>query len=204
MNNVKTNDYIVNEIIEGYDNQDIEEVKKIVSIHKNGIKASRDFVIKNSTYTNEEKIMYLDILDSLNNVNVRGKLKTTNYEGKVYSFLFIREFVNFLRNPSNNFTFSEFKLLLTIYEMIVEANAISNVLVGVKKKYLAEQAGIGYKNLNKVFHSLKTKNILKEDENGSLYINCEYFFMGNSMNYDLYKVQYENIASQEQEEPMAM
>ncbi|MGZ3633796.1 MAG: replication/maintenance protein RepL, partial [Parachlamydiaceae bacterium] len=115
------------------------------------------------------------------------------YDGKVYSLIFINEFLRFLRSPENNFTLSEFKLLLTIYELISNANSISNCLVGVKKKYLAEQAGIDYKNLSKVFKSLQAKNILKVDDNGSIYINYQYFFMGNSMNYDLYKIQYENI-----------
>lgn len=193
MSNIKTNDYVVNEILDTYDNKHIEEVEKIVSIHKNSIKASREFVVRNTNYTPDEKIMYLEILDTLNNVNIAGKFKTTNYDGKVYSLLFINEFLKFLRSPQNNFTLSEFKLLLTLYEMITNANGLSNCLVGVKKKYLAEQAGIDYKNLSKVFKSLQTKNILKEDENGSIYINCQYFFMGNSLKYDLYKIQYQNI-----------
>lgn len=196
MSNIKTNDYIVNEVLDTYDNNHIQEVEKIVSIHKNSIKASREFVVRNTNYTADEKIMYLEILDTLNNVNVAGKFKTTNYEGKVYSLVFINEFLKFLRSPENNFTLSEFKLLLTIYEMITKADGISNCLIGVNKKYLAEEAGIDYKNLSKVFKSLQAKNIIKKDEKGSIYINCQYFFMGNSLKYDLYKIQYQNIEQQ--------
>lgn len=193
MNEIKTNDYVVNEVLDTYNNNHIEEVKKIVSINRNNIKTSREFIVRNTNYTADEKLVYLEILDVLNNVNVGGKFKTTNYDGKVYSLMFITDFVKFIRKPDSKFTMNEFKLLLTIYELISTANSISNCLIGCKKKYLAEQSGIEYKNLSKVFNSLKKKNILKEDDNGSLFINYEYFFMGNSMNYDIYKIQYDNI-----------
>jgi predicted transcriptional regulator len=196
MENIRTNEYIVNEMLDSYDNSQIEEVNKIVSIHRNSIRSSRDFIVRNDNYTADEKITYLNILDILNKVNVGGKIQVTNYDGKVYSMVFINEFLSFLRKPENNFTFSEFKLLLALYEAITKANALSNCLVGIKRRSLAEQAGIDYKNLSKVFKSLQAKEIIKEADDGSIYINYKYFFMGNTLRYDLYKIQYQNVRDQ--------
>lgn len=193
MQNIKTNEYVIEELKEVFENSNIEEVKKIISIHKNNNKLSRDFIIKNSAYTPDEKIMYLDILDTLNNVNIGKTIKTTNFNGKVYTLMFIKEFNSFLRSPENNFTARELKVLLSIYEIITDANAISNCLISVNKHYICELAGIGTTNFSPVMKSLNKKNILKVDKYGSIYLNCEYFFMGNSMNYDLYRHTYENL-----------
>lgn len=193
MNNTKTNEYVVEEIQENYENFHIEEVKKIISINKANNKLSRDFIIKSQKYTAEDKIIYLDILDNINSVNRKAKIKTTNYDGKVYALLFIEEFSAFLRNPENNFTAREMKLLLAIYEIITKANAISNCLLSCDKKYLAKVAGIDFTNIGKIIKSLEKKNILKVDENNSIFLNYQYFFMGNSMNYDMYKNKYDNI-----------
>lgn len=193
MSEIKTNEYVVNEILSNFENKDIEEVNKIISINRNNIKTTKEFIIRNTNYTADEKILYIEIVELLQNVNVGNKQKTTNFDGRIYSMIFIDDFLKFIRNPNNNFTFGEFKLLLAIYELIKSANNLSNCLVGCKKKYLAEQAGIEYKNLSKVFNSLKKKEIIKEDENGSLFINYKYFYMGNSLAYDVFKVKFDNL-----------
>lgn len=190
---IKTNEYIIEEIYEVFENNHIEEVKKIISIHRNNNKLSRDFIVKSSTYTADEKILYLDILDKLNSVNTGKTIKTTNYQGKPYALMFIKEFNAFLRSPENNFTAREMKVLLSIYEIIDEANAVSNCLISVNKHYICELAGIGITNFSPVMKSLQKKNILKTDKHGSIYLNYQYFFMGNSFNYDLYKNKYDNI-----------
>ncbi|HEX7936112.1 MAG TPA: replication/maintenance protein RepL [Paraburkholderia sp.] len=193
MNDTITNDYVYEELNTNYDNEKLEQVKKIVSINKNNFKSSRDFIVKSSTYTAEDKIIFLDILDTLNSVNRKKKLVTSNYDGKPYSLVFINEFFSFLNNPENSFSLREIKLLMAIYKIIAEANAYSNCLISCHKNFLAETAGIDKTNIGKIIKSLEKKKILKVDIHGSIYINCEYFFMGNSMNYDLYKIQYQNV-----------
>lgn len=193
MNEIKTNEYIIEEIQESFENIHIEEVKKIISIHKNNIKSSKEFIVRSINYTADEKVLYLDILDKLNSVNTSKTIKTTGYQGKPYALMFVKEFNAFLRNPQNNFTAREIKVLLSIYEIITEANSISNCLISVNKAYICELSGIGITNFSPVMKSLQKKNVIKIDKHGSIFINYQYFFMGNSFNYDLYKNKYDNI-----------
>ena len=190
---VITNEYIQEELHSNYENKHINEVQNIISTTKNSYKGARDLIIKSKKYTNEEKIIFLDILDIFSTVNKKQKIPTTNYDRKVYSLFFINEFFDFLNDPENSFSLREMKLLMAIYKLIAQANGRSNCLLTCTNSKLSKTSGIDMTNVGKIVKSLGKKGILKIDEDGGIYINCKYFFMGNSMKYDTYKTQYENM-----------
>lgn len=177
-------------------NEYFDELSKMLNIAKNSYLATRTLIINNDNIHNNDKNKMLLMLDSLYQ-RKPNQLPTTDYNDKPYTQLFFEEFLDFLK--STNLKMNEFKVVLAIYEILNHSNTYGNVLINASNKLLSEKTGIAYSNINKDIKSLVNKNILIKDENGSLYLNCQYFFRGTKKDYDIYSDLYTELKTQPQQ-----
>src|ERR1700693_4306722 len=93
------------------DELEAHEFSVILNVNKS-YKACRDYIIKNSKYTNEQKIKYFEFLDVVFTKKT-AKIQTSNYDGKPYVMAFFNDFLDFINEK--RLTPNELKICLAIY-----------------------------------------------------------------------------------------
>lgn len=171
----------------------VNKVMELLSVGKTMPQTTH--LIYTSEFSSEDKKQMFDILMSVGNYRI-PKIKTSNYDDKPYTIMFIKDFLAFLTNPNNNLTKNELMTLMTIFLKIEEANSISNVLMNINQSAIAKKLGIDPRNMSYVMKGLQEKGIIKKND-GSLYINYNYFFKGSKAQYDNYKKVFDGINGNE-------
>ncbi len=167
---------------------DFNEISKILNVNKH-YKQSRNYIIKNEKYTNEQKIRFFEMLDVIYKKK-NPEIRTSNYENKPYTMTFMKDFLYFLAN--NNLSQNEMKLCMAIYVILDESNTYGNVLLSVSNSIFAEKTNIDVSNISKTIKSLCEKGMIKRQD-GAIYLNYQYFYRGSKVDYDRFKKQFDNI-----------
>ena len=167
---------------------DFNEISKILNVNKH-YKQSRNYIIKNEKYTNEQKIRFFEMLDVIYKKK-NPEIRTSNYENKPYTMTFMKDFWYFLAN--NNLSQNEMKLCMAIYVILDESNTYGNVLLSVSNSIFAEKTNIDVSNISKTIKSLCEKGMIKRQD-GAIYLNYQYFYRGSKVDYDRFKKQFDNI-----------
>lgn len=176
------------------ESSDLDEVSKIVGINK-GYRASREHIILSTKYTPDQKIVYMNILDSIYKKDTK-KVKTSNYDNKPYCITFFDDFLHFLCN--NNLSQNELKLCMAIYKILHAQNGFGNVLLNYSNESLASHTNINITNISRTLKGLCEKGIIKK-EGGTLLLNYNFFFRGSKIEYDNYAEKYENTGDVDDE-----
>lgn len=177
--------------------QYFEQMSKIINIAQNNYHRTRDIIIDSDNISNNDKKKLLNMLDTAYKNTRQKKVPTSDYDDKPYTQFFFREFNRFISN--NSLKMNELKIILSIYEILHESNTYGNILINASNKMLAERTGIAYSNINKDIKSLVNKNLLIKDENGSLFLNCKYFYRGTKTEYDVYNDLYTELETKPQQ-----
>lgn len=184
---------ILKEQIEVYTDSEIgnttlNEVHKIVNINKS-YTASRDYIIKGN-YNSNEKIQFLNILESLYINKPSQKVKTTNYDNKPYLITFFNDFLEYLLK--SDLSKNELKLCFSIYSILEENNTYGNVLICATNELLSKKSGIDKSNISKVLKTLIQKDFIKKTDDGSIMLNYNFFYRGSKVDYDTFANKYDN------------
>ena len=166
----------------------INEINKIVNINKS-YQASREFIIKGK-YTNEQRIQYLTVLDSIFINKPSARVKTTDYDNKPYLITFFDDFLNFL--ISTDFSKNELKVCLAIYSILAESNTYGNILLCANNELISKKSGIDKTNISKVMKTLITKDFIRKTKEGSLLLNYNFFYRGSKVDYDRFTNVFDN------------
>lgn len=169
-------------------NKTLDEVNKIVNINKS-YQASRDYIIKNN-YTTGQKIQYMNLLEILYINKPQKKVKTSDYDNKPYTITFFNDFLDFL--ITNDFSKNELKVCLAVYSILEENNTYGNILVSVNNELLSLKSGIDKSNISKVIKALIKKDFMKRTQDGSIFLNYNFFYRGSKVDYDRFKDKYDN------------
>lgn len=132
------------------DEFEAQEFSKILNVNKT-YKASRDYIIKNSKYTNEQKIKYFEFLDVIFKPKA-AKIQTSNYDGKPYVIAFFNDFLDFINEK--RLTPNELKICLSIYSILNETNTYGNVLISVSNTLIASKTKLDKTNVSKAIKTL--------------------------------------------------
>ncbi len=188
---------IKNDLLSHFTKEEInnyfEELSKISNITKNSYEKSRELIILSTIYPSEDKLKMLKMLDVLY-IKTNSKIKTSNYNGKIYCQMFFDDFLAFLNEKA--FSINEFKILLAIYSILNDSNTYGNILLTLNKKTLSEKSGIDITNIGKIIKKLIQKDILRSQDK-SLYLNYNYFYRGSKIDYDMYTEIYNNIVDKD-------